>query len=111
MANEIIALEGGKGENLNVAFLFPIPGGIKVAGAVPTPAPTEGSIFKVLTAQEITDLDNGDAILDHHTIGWDEDKTGATILARLRLLYAARQTAIAAEYTNRYTVFGQRFDK
>ena len=110
MANEITALERDRSGNLSALLYYPIPANIKVVGVVPTPSEGLPSAA-TLTAQEIQDLDAGDALFWLVKVGMPAGQTPAATLARLRTRYSQLQQKLLDDYTARYEFWGQRFDK
>ena len=108
MANEITALE--RRANLSVLFYYPIPGVLKVTGAVPTPS-AKLPWASVFVQAEKDALDAGDAMFHVVQIGMPEGQNAAATLAVLRAKYADLEQRFKDQYQRRYEFAGQRFDK
>ena len=115
MANEIVALERDGGR-YRLAFLYPIASPVKVGGSnvVPTPwpdtDPPDAILDRVLTQGEKDALNAGTALVHFQTTR-EGGKTGASLLAHTRAIYAKLAPVVAARYAARYEHAGKRFDK
>ena len=117
MANEILALEK-RGARQHVLFLFPVAAPIQIGGVnvVPTPATRDAvSVLPpiaetIFTAQEKTDLDNGDLVFESISFRPVDGMTGPQVLAKVQALYATRLARFNATYADRYGFAGNRYD-
>ncbi len=120
MANEIIALHRGNGKQ-EFVFLYAIPpakrieiGGSGTTGKhpVPTPAPTDADdpLYIVLTADERTALDAGEALTLRKSWVIPDGQSDADLLAQAQAFYTSEAPDILDWYETKYKYIGRRFD-
>lgn len=119
MANEILVLtiedRGDEGEDINVLFLYTLPAPIVVnsVAVALTPANTLPALVTdhgLLTAQEQTDLDNGDKAFSLATIKNRTGLSDAQVLQVARDRYNAIKTGALARFSRAYELSGNRYD-
>ncbi len=127
MANEITVVGQGKNTSFALFFRYPLTA-IQVGGVnvIPTPAtqtpstenptPIPGdalpwSVRQVIAAQEIIDLDAGDAAFEIVGFHPEVGLTNAQLIAKGREIYAVRKAEYLAAYSLQYELAGTRIDE
>lgn len=120
MAREILVGELSDQRQVTVYFFYPLDGTTVVddttlpaarPGEVPTPATGLPQWAQdLLTAQEVTDLNNGDRRFVVETFRVPQGITPQEAAARARVLYAVRAAEIAQRDTRRFRFLGTFID-
>lgn len=117
MSREIRILDGDGEGRYRVLFLFPVATPKTYTNAdreavrvAPTPAPTEGLVASLLSAEERAALDAGSAVYSVVNYGPAATRTAGQHGTQLRAMYVRERERVTAWYEAKYRHIGTTFD-